>query len=338
MPKKCADFLAKLPKSSPPGVIVLFGDEDFLLRESVAAVRRWVLGDDPDEMALSQYDGESVEWASVKDDLITPPFLGDRRLVIVENADGFVTRNRARLEAYVARPSSCAVLVLGVSSWPASTKLAKAVEASGLSIDASAPKAWLVADWVVRWTRERHGKEIDKEGAQWLVELAGTSLGQLDQEIGKLCTCLEANAKIDARLVDRMVAGTRTETAFKLLDMVLEGKVGSVFELLDRQFAAGESPVGILAMLTSQLRRLARAARQTEMGTSTPEALQQAGVPPFAVDKARAQLNHFGRARMELMSRRLLQADLDLKGSSSLSSRTVIERLLVELAAPRTSV
>ncbi len=336
MTTKCADFVTKPPKGAPPPFIVIFGDEEFLRRESTSAVRQWVLGSDPDDFTYSSYVGD-IDLATVRDELFTPPFIGDRRLVVVEGADPFITAHRTALETLVTKPSPCGVLLLVVATWPSNTKLAKAVEQTGLAIDAAAPKAWHVADWCVRWSKQRYKKQMDKPAAEWLVELAGTNLGQLDQELSKLASFVGEKDAIDSATVDQLVAGTRTENAFKLFDMILEGDLVKALDLLDRQFIAGESPVGVLAMITAQLRRLTRAARETEFGSSTQEALKLSGIPPFAIDKARAHLNHFGRPRMETMYRRLLQADLDLKGSSSLSQRTVVERLLVELARPRSA-
>jgi DNA polymerase III subunit delta len=335
MSVKSSDFLSKKRRGSPPPVIVVAGDEEFLQRECSRLIKEWVLGKDDDDFAYASYMGDQATWASIHDELRTPPFLGDRRLVVIEEADSFVTEHRSLLEAYVAKPSPCGILNLLVRSWPANTKLAKATEETGLAIDASSPKPWLVADWAARWARSKYGKTMDDEASTWLVELAGVNLGQIDQELSKLASFLGTEEAISVGLVDRLVAGTRTDTPFKLLDLVLEGKLAKSLEMLDRQFTAGESPVGVLAMISSQLRRLARGARDTDFGIPTADALKGAGIPPFAIDKARQQLNHFGRPRMETMFRRLLQADLDLKGSSAMAPRTVVERLLVDLARPR---
>ena len=332
MAKKVSDFLAKASKGAAPPVIVVFGDEDFLRREAMIACRRWVVGDDASDFTLSEHRGDTASLAEVLDELRTPPFLGETRLVIVEDADKFVTEHRGALERYVDAPSPCGVLLLIVSTFPSNTRLYKSVDAKGLAIDAAAPKAWHVPAWCVRWAQERYGKSLDGAAAEWLVELAGTSLGQLDQALAKLAGYLGEETTIDAALVDQLVAGTRTETAFKLLDMVLEGQLAKAMELLDRQFISGESPVAVLAMLSSQLKRLGRAAREVELGASTAEALKSVGIPPFAVDKARAQMNHFGKQRMRGMLRRLLEADLGIKGSSGLSQRGVVEQLIVELA------
>lgn len=328
------DFLSAKRRGQPPAVIVVYGDEDFLRRQAVEAACHWLSPGENDGTAFSSHSGENAPLATILDELSTPSFFDDRRVVLVEDADSFVSLHRKALERFVARSKAVGVLLLEVTAWPSNTNLFKLVEEHGLAIDCAAPKPWHVAAWCSHWAKARYGKALNAEAAGWLVALIGTALGQLDQEISKLASYVGENSAIDTQAVDRLVAGSRTETAFKLLDLLLEGRIGQTFEHLDRQILAGESPVGILAMITAQLRRLARAARDTQLGHSTPDALRRAGIPPFAIEKSRAQLNHLGRERMRGMYRRLLRADLDLKGSSGLSQRAVLERLFLDLARP----
>ncbi|MGL5097260.1 MAG: DNA polymerase III subunit delta, partial [Planctomycetia bacterium] len=173
---------------------------------------------------------------------------------------------------------------------------------------------------------------LPRAEAEWLVDLVGGSLGQLDQELDKLAGYMGTAKEISHDAVVKLVAGTRLETAFKLLDFTLGGQLPKALELLDRQLAAGENPVGVLAMMTAQLRKLTRGARLRVAGLPLDEALRAAGVPPFAVRQASDQLQHFGRARMAGMYRLLLQTDLDVKGGTSLAPRAVVERFLVQLA------
>ncbi len=66
------------------------------------------------------------------------------------------------------------------------------------------------------------------------------------------------------------------------------------------------------------------------------QALEQAGVKPFLLNKVEPQLRQLGRARASQLYRWLLEADLALKGSSSspARSRLVLEALIVRLSAP----
>ena len=66
---------------------------------------------------------------------------------------------------------------------------------------------------------------------------------------------------------------------------------------------------------------------------SLRDALQQAGVNSFFLQKTERQLKLLGRHRGAQVYRWLLQADLDLKGDSAMPPRIIIERLIVRLAA-----
>src|SRR5262249_37369464 len=122
-------FLERAGRQAVRPVYVLHGDEDFLKRQALGAIRALVLGSDGDEFGLSTHDGDRAAFDAVHDELLTLPFLAGRRLVVVANADPFVTRSRTGLEKYVPQPSPTGVLVLEVRSWPATTRLAKLIEA-----------------------------------------------------------------------------------------------------------------------------------------------------------------------------------------------------------------
>src|SRR5262249_9548371 len=109
-------FLERAGRLKPQPVYVLHGDEDFLKRQVLAALRNLVLGMGDDSLGLSTFPGDRATFNAVREELHTVPFLSPRRLVVVENADPFVTRARAELEKYVTQPAATGVLVFDVRS------------------------------------------------------------------------------------------------------------------------------------------------------------------------------------------------------------------------------
>src|SRR5262249_26611601 len=91
-------------------VYAVFGTDHYLIHESIAAVSRAVFPASEEDPAITQYVGAQASLADVKDELFTLPFFSRRRLVIVEEADGFVTKYRKDLEAYLEQPSSSGIL------------------------------------------------------------------------------------------------------------------------------------------------------------------------------------------------------------------------------------
>ena len=119
--------------------------------------------------------GAGHSLADVLDELFTLPFFSRRRLVVVEEADTFVTKHRKDLEAYVGSPSASGTLLLQVKVWTATTNLAKLVDKVGLAIDCNAlpekqsPEGRLVADPVCphavrRPARRRRGEPPGRAG------------------------------------------------------------------------------------------------------------------------------------------------------------------------------
>jgi DNA polymerase-3 subunit delta len=342
MPKAlhAIDYLADPDQHPPRPVCVVFGDEPFLKRHALVQLRRQVLPGDDAEFSLAAFDGPKSELRDVLDELETMAmFGGGVRLVLVETADPFVSRYRAELEEYVAQPSSTGVLVLEVKSWPANTRLYKAVAKRGLQVDCSAPAPGRLARWLVNWAKHVHGVRLPSSAAELLVEMVGPELGVIDQELAKLALMAAPDGRITGEAVGRLAGNWRAKTAWEMLDAALAGDAREALVQLDRLLLAGESPIAILAQISSSLRRFAAATRlvlQAEAEgrrLAVSDALERAGVKRFVLAKAEAQLRRLGRHRGDQLHRWLLEADLDLKGASPVPPRLILERLIVRLAA-----
>jgi DNA polymerase III subunit delta len=172
-----------------------------------------------------------------------------------------------------------------------------------------------------------------------LVELIGPELGLLDQELAKLALMAGDEKKITEESVRRSVGGWRTKTTWEMLDAAMDGNVREAMLQLDRLLASGEQPVGLLGQISASLRRFAAATRLVLQAESARrrinlrDALEQAGIRSFVLQKAERQLRLLGRQRGAQLYRWLLQADLDLKGESAMPPRLIIERLIVRLSA-----
>jgi DNA polymerase-3 subunit delta len=323
------------PPASPQPVYVLHGDEDFLKRQALGAIKKLVLGEGDDAFAFSTHAGDRASYADVRDELDTVPFLCPRRLVVVENADPFVTQWRSLLEKYVGQPSQRGVLVLDVRTWPATTRLAKQVPASATLV-CKAPALHRLPAWCTAWAQSQYGKQLTPAAAQLLVDLVGAEMGQLDQELNKLAIYVGKGPRIDVAEVDQLVGRSRAAEVFKIFDALGSGNTAAALAILQRLFDQGNDPVAILSGPFSwHLRRLAQAARLARHGLTLAAALERVGVPPFGRASCEQQLRRLGPRRAGQLYDWLLEADLGLKGSSQLSPRTLLERLIIRLARPR---
>lgn len=314
-------------------VVILYGSEQFLKGLALKAVTANVLGAGEDELALRRFSGREIDLTAVLDELRTVSMWSARQLVCVEEADDFVTKYRGNLEKYLEKPSRKSVLVLEVRTWPSNTRLAKKAAEIGLPLDCNSLKPAELFTWLIECSRARHGRKLERAAAETLVDLAGTELGLLDQELEKLAAFVGEQGAIDVKVVESLVGGWRVETTWKMLDAVRDGQLGAALEYLDKLLTSGEHPLKLLGGVNYVFRQLAKATELSRQGLPLPAALSQAGVKPFQTAAVTQFLKRIGRPQAEQFYSRLLAADLDLKGASQVPERVLMERLLLELGA-----
>jgi DNA polymerase-3 subunit delta len=346
------DYLAAPAKHPPAAVNVLFGDEAFL-RNLVLKQLREQLADGRADVEITTF-GPKTPWRDLNDELSTGSLFGGggKRLVMLEDADDFVSQYREKLEDYVAKPKSTSALIVCVESLPSNTRLYKAVDASGLQINCNVPSnprskskepdVPKIGKWLVHWAKARHNIALDGTAADELVEIVGPHLGVMDQDLAKLALYVPAGGKVSASMVKEIIGGWRLRTAWQMFDDVADGKIADALAELDHLIRSGSEPIAIFGQLSWALRRYATATRivQTQQRSKQKVDLQaaakEAGFRPFPdeLKKAERQLRQLSSARAGKLHRWLLDTDLALKGSHSQKDRArlAIEELFIKLA------
>jgi DNA polymerase-3 subunit delta len=316
-------------------VYVVYGDDVYLRREATRALVRAALGADADELAIRRFEGSATSLIDVFDELRTLPFFAKRRVVVVDEADPFVTKNRKELEAHVEKASGTGVLVLLVKSWPSNTLLYRLVAASGLPIECNSPGEKELVPWLIDHAAQNKA-QLEPDAAKLLVELVGVEVGILAAEVEKLAVYVGATGAIRRSDVSRMVEAGRIETVWKVIDSATLGQTAQAISDLDDLVAAGEHPIKVLAAFTTSLQKLHHAGQLRARRHTLEEACRIAGIREFLVEKTRRQHAHLGPGRVDRLPAMLVNADMDLKGGSVLDPRVVLEQFLIQLSLPRT--
>ncbi|RCS41462.1 DNA polymerase III subunit delta [Bremerella cremea] len=346
------DFLAS-DETQVPSVCIVFGRDPFLRSLATERVRQTVLGEDRD-VPYGRLSGNLVTWVDVADEVSTVSLFGSsgRRLAVVEDADPFVTRYRDELENFLEKKRPGGVLVLQVEKWAANTRLYKKCDAVGLQIQCNPPerksgkKTSLDLDALTKWFTQRaktvHDTKLSAGAARMLVDMLGTELGLIDQEIARLSLFVESDEAIDEQLVQEQVHGGQLQEIWHLVDAAVEGNTADALEQLDRLFQSGERPQKLFGQIAWSLRRFAAAtriyqrARRRGDAVSLRDALKEAGFPnwPKALEEAQRRLLALGQIRGGRLYRQLLELDMSLKGSHSQEARgrLALEKLIVSFS------
>lgn len=327
------------PAKSPP-IVVIFGDEEHAKSRRLSELLDAAFPPGTDRsLAVCEYDGTrpadqgGPELAAVLDDLNTVPLLAPRRVVVVRDADGFVSAHRAALERYLAGPSPTGLLVLVCRSFPKTTRLYKrAVACGGQVIECRRLSGRGLLEFVVAEAR-RHAKRMGPEVAARLIDLCGQDQGVLAGEVEKLCLYVGARNAISEANVVELVGQSRQEKIFAVLDAAAAGRLNRALELWRQTLASDPAAVfratgGVAYVLRNWL---------------TAHRLVREGLPLRAVAN---QLRMWGREHelQNLLNRliparlmRLLARTAELDAQAKLGTRSIetgIEDLLVELASP----
>jgi len=96
--------MARKSSDNPSPVYAVVGSDATLRRDALGEIIKGLSAHEG-QIEPTLIDGNDAELSGVLDDLRTPSLLGDRRVVIVDDADAFISSHRQVLERYCGDPS-----------------------------------------------------------------------------------------------------------------------------------------------------------------------------------------------------------------------------------------
>jgi DNA polymerase-3 subunit delta len=281
--------------------------------------------------ALLSVEGDEAVVSEVLDELKTLPFLADKRVVLVKNADGFVSKNREFLEHYFEKPSSTGVLVLTVGSWDARTRLAKMLPKVGQLIAMEAPPKWKLAEHLVQHAIGKYKVRLTRDAADMLVELIGDELAPLYNELEKLMLFAGDGQMITAAHVESLIGQHRVYGAFEVIDAITAGNAGQAVtrlrNMFDQDKTAEYTVVGAFAY---HLRRMFQAKAMLDKRISPIDVAKQLRIF-YNKDRFFAQLQRTTLSQIAGILEELAAVDYATKTGQA-QAAVAIEQLVLKLA------
>jgi len=307
-------------------VYAVVGTDRFLREQAVGELLRGVASE-VDDLGPTRVDGSNAVAAEVLDEVRTPSLLGARRVVIVDEADTFISGSRAVLERYCNDPSPCGCLILVCNSMPRNTRLYKAVEACGSVIACEAPRGARLDAWLTDRAKSVYGKSLAPAAMARLREQVGVEPGLLDAELGKLSAYVGNRAQIGADDVEALTGCRREEKIFAVMDSLASGEVEQALLAWEQVLATDRSAPGrAVAGLAWSVRQLLEAARGRRNGESVFDLSRRLRMDPGLLTR---RLERFSIEKLEALQADLLSADVAVKtGASRIES--AIEKLIVK--------
>jgi DNA polymerase-3 subunit delta len=310
-------------------VYAVIGHDRFLRNEALESILQ-VLMDEPGGPGCVRFDGSQADLADVLDEVRTPSLLGDRRVVIVDDADAFISANRAALERYASKPADSGSLVFLCQSLAKNTRLYKIINGNGKVVSCPTPKGRAVIDWIGRRAHAKYARRLDHAAAQLLRDHLGDALGSLDAELAKLSAYVGEREQITRGDIDALTGHHREERVFAVTDAMASHDAAAALGHWEQVLATDRAAPGrAIAGLAWGIRRLLEARRDWESGVSVRELARRMYSDPGVLQR---RLERVTARQLEVQQRDLLAADLAVKTGAS-TVGLAVEKFIVKHSA-----
>jgi DNA polymerase-3 subunit delta len=314
--------------TAPEPVYLVRGDDPSLVSEALTRLLAELGGDDAG-FAVEDLTGDEPDIGAIVDACSTPPFLADRRVIVVRDVGRIRTDDAAPIIDYLADPLTTTVLVLVAGGGQTPTRLLNAVKKAGHVVDA-VPDARARKTWVVDRMKEADVK-LDAAAGELIREHLGEDIGRLQSLLDVLAAAYGPGSKVGADDVRPFVGEAGGVAPWDLTDAVDSGDTAAALGHLHRMMeAGGRHPLVIMATLHNHVANMLRVDGADIAGEA--EAARLLGIHPFRAGKVLAQARRMGHDNIARAVELLAQADMDLRGLKAWSPELVLEVLVARLS------
>lgn len=321
-----AEIFAELERKVVRPAYVLMGSETWLIERAVKLIKELASPNAIAGFNDDLFQGKESSASKIIGAARTMPMMGDKRFVLVRGADNLASAELEPLAAYIEEPAAHACLVLVAEKFDARSKIIKTAKAKGALFETAELKPPQVARFIESECARRKQK-IDGRATHALSDAIGADLSLLADSLDRLSLYVDGGP-ITVEAVEACIAHSRTDSIWSLVDAISQKNrkvaLTATASLLDDR----EPPLRILAMITRQLKMLARMKSELSLGAPPADAAKSAGVPPFKANEMAGSAKRFSADDLSRAFVLLLDTDLALKGSKRQPEHVLEETVL----------
>ena len=310
------------------------GEDPTLVAEAVADLVSKAVGSLDRMLVVEDHSGEELDLRAVADACMTPPFLSDRRVVVVRDAGRFPPDQLQALAGYLEHPLPTSRLVVagGGGQLPAkfvnAFKQSRVAEVVPTDVGSREAHGWLAS------RLGRAAVRLDREATALLEEHLGEDLSRLGALLGVLEAAYGEGAHVGRDELEPYLGQPGSVPPWDLTDAIDKGDAPAALELLHRlSDAGGRHPLVVLAILHRHFGNILRV--QSPEVTSEADAAEALGIAKgrssFPAKKALDAARRLGPAGAGDAIVALADAELALKGKLDWEPLWVLEVLVARL-------
>ena len=233
-------------------IYLLYGEEAYLRKQYKNRLKEAIIGDD--SMNYHYYEGKGVTIGEVIDQAETMPFFSEKRLILMENT-GVFKGGGEELSGYLKSPAQTVYFLFVETEVDKRSKLYKTVSAKGCAVEFGIQDENTLKRWVLGMVK-RENKKISEPALNFLLEMTGTDMENIQKEMEKLfCYCMDQDA-ITERDIVQICTKRISSHIFDMINAIADRKQKKALELYYELLALKEPPMRILFLITRQFNLL----------------------------------------------------------------------------------
>ena len=239
-------FLDELKKGFSKPVYLAWCADAYLLYEAKLMVKKTV-PENTAEFALESFDagGDGFSVEAAVEALRSVPFLGGRKVVIIEKLEGLRAEGLRKVQSYCAAPETQSLLFMLVNAKKEPQGF------TGIKLLPLSMSPWELPVWI-RKKAEDEGFQLSEEVVAYLDGNYSSEPGLIASELKKLA--LIGKPVIEMNDVKQLTRDMSVHNAFDLVRALKMKNAGRVFRLA-RQFRAPHELVLLLGALNREFSR-----------------------------------------------------------------------------------
>lgn len=318
---------------APLPAYLVRGDQPGLLADAVRNLVAELVEGGDSSLLTEELAGDEYTVGALVDAAQTPPFFGDRRIVVARDVGRFSTHDVEPLVAYLRDPLPTTSLVLVAGGGQMARALVDAVRKAGHVVDAGVPGGKGRSSWLAARLKEAPVR-LDARATALVGEHLGDDMDRLSSFLDVLASAHGAGSRIGPDEVAPYLGGAGSVAPWELTDAIDRGDTAVALAALRRLTGpGGRHQLVILATLHSHFARMLRLdGAEVADEAAAAKLLGMSGGSTYPAKKALLQTRRLGHAPVARAIHLLAEADLALKGAVDWPAEVVLEVLVARLS------
>lgn len=328
-------------------VYLLYGPENYLIEEEIQEILNRTLSQKERGFNCHLFNGEEHSGQEIVRTAQTLPMFSQYRFVLVREADRMDEKKVEALMEYIQKPSPNTCLVLHGQTIGPWKKHRKEIEKVGKVTEYTRLKGRALFSWMKSRMKEK-GKTLSEESADYLVEVVGDHLYDLDNALEKVFLSVGEKRTIELSDMEEITSEVKVSTVFDLTDAIGHQNLEKALGILEKAMESkailfrkeeegskfGDPIPLLLSMMAKQYWSMLVIKQMSSQRLDGGNLAKELGTSPWNIKRMMDQGRNFSEASLQEGILKCHQADLAIKRSRG-PKDLLMEKLVIDLCRPR---